>query len=105
MKTKTLHTPEPSTYEQDFPTIIILSDGYRERIEWRSSLDVESTKNLYRAAPDLLEAAKRMDLSCLCDPLNPCSLSKTDKHWGGGDKCGPCKMVAAIAKATGQGER
>ena len=71
---------------------------------WTSiSLDeAAANARLIAAAPDLLAAAKGLDLTCLCDVLNPCSLSKTDKHWGGGEKCGPCKMVAAIARAEGR---
>jgi hypothetical protein len=63
-------------------------------------VEAQRNANKIAALPDLLGAAHGMDLDCLCDVLNPCTLSnEPGKHWGAGDACSNCKMKAAVAKA------
>src|SRR2546429_601224 len=56
------HTPKKRTeYELDFPTIVTLSDDDKDRIEWRSPLGVEETKELYRSAPDMARKIEQQE--------------------------------------------
>ena len=74
-------------------------------IDQATDRDAAANARLIAAAPDLLEAAKAMDLDCRADVLNPCYAGRRDdvpgQHWGGGKACAPCTMRAAIAKAEG----
>ncbi len=67
--------------------------GYAE-----SFAEAMATATKIAAMEDLLAAAKRLNLDCMADVLNPCTLSKKmNQHWGGGEACPACHMKAAIA--------